>query len=45
MFNIIITFNFNLRKNDNIDNFTLIFQLTIKYVVKNIVNFNVDDDY
>ena len=45
MFDIVINFNFDLRKNDNINNFTLIFQSSIQYVIKNIVDFNVDDDY
>ena len=45
MFDIVVNFNLDLRKNDNIDNFTLIFQSTIKYIVKNVVNFDVDDDF
>ena len=45
IFDIVINFYFDLRKNDDIDNFTLIFQSTIKYIIKNVVNFDVDDDY
>ena len=45
MFDIVINFNFNLRKNDDINNFTLIFQSSIQNVVKNVVDFDVDNDY
>ena len=45
MFDIVINFSFDLRKDDDINNFTLIFQSTIKYIVRNVVDFDVDSDY